>query len=151
MSSSEVFEDHVISKDGTRIAYLRRGSGPAIVLVQAPWAQPTTTPTSLASSLRNPRYTLPIDEDAGQDLNFTIAPTIARNVEDLEAVLEEAGGWSMVLGLSSGAMITLEAAKTLERMKRAAAYEPPFYPGGISHEGIRELNSRLRGAIFRPL
>ena len=52
-------------------------------------------------------------------------------------------GASRVFGLSSGAVITLEAARTLPRITHAAVYEPPFYPGGISHPGIRQLNTEI--------
>ena len=48
-----------------------------------------------------------------------------------------------VFGLSSGAMIVLEAARTLPRVTQAAVYEPPFYPDGISHDGIRQLNAEI--------
>ena len=52
-------------------------------------------------------------------------------------------GASRVFGLSSGAMITLEAAGTLTQVSRVAVYEPPFYPEGISHEGIQQLNAEI--------
>jgi len=48
-----------------------------------------------------------------------------------------------VFGLSSGAVIALEAARTLDRVTRAAVYEPPFYAEGISHDGIRQLNTDI--------
>lgn len=67
---------------------------------------------------------------------------IARDVEDVDAMLTETGA-DRVFGLSSGAMITLEAARTLPRIVRAAVYEPPFYSDGISHEGIRRLNAEI--------
>lgn len=74
--------------------------------------------------------------------DYNAAHEIARDVEDVEAVLEEAGA-SLVFGLSSGAMIDLEAVRTLPRVTRAAVYEPPFYPDGISHDGIRQLNLQI--------
>ena len=55
-------------------------------------------------------------------------------------------------GLSSGAMITLEAARTLPRVTRAAVYEPPFYPGGMALDKIVKFNDEvLRGDIASAL
>lgn len=67
---------------------------------------------------------------------------IARDVEDIDAIIAETGA-VQVFGLSSGAIITLEAARTLPQITRASVYEPPFYPDGISHDGIRQLNTEI--------
>lgn len=76
---------------------------------------------------------------------------IARDVEDVDAVLVATGA-SRVFGLSSGAVITLEAARALPRVASAAVYEPPFYDTGISHEGIRQLNAEIdRGDLASAL
>ena len=72
--------------------------------------------------------------DAGHD--------IARDVEDIDAILAETGA-RYVFGLSSGAVITLEAARTLDRVAKAAVFEPPFYADGISHAGIKRLNAEI--------
>lgn len=77
--------------------------------------------------------------------------TIAQDVEDLDAVLAHTAA-TQVFGLSSGAVIALEAARALPRVSRAAVYEPPFYAAGISHHGIQQLNADLdRGDLASAL
>lgn len=63
-------------------------------------------------------------------------------MEDVDAVLAEVGA-SRVFGLSSGAMIALEAARTLPRITRAAVYEPPFYAGGVPHDRIAQFHTEV--------
>jgi pimeloyl-ACP methyl ester carboxylesterase len=48
-------------------------------------------------------------------------------VEDLGALIDEAGGAAFVYGKSSGAVLALEAARKLPtKIKKLALYEPPF-------------------------
>jgi pimeloyl-ACP methyl ester carboxylesterase len=76
---------------------------------------------------------------------------IARDVEDVDAIMTATGATG-VFGLSSGAMIALESARTLPRVRRVAVYEPPFYDEGISREGVRRLNSEIeRGELGAAL
>lgn len=133
----------VTSADGTRIGYLTEGSGPGIVLVQGAMADVHAyrrLASALASSFtvhsaeRRGRGISPRPYDAGHD--------IARDVEDVDAVLAATGS-SAVFGLSSGAVITLEAARTLDRVGTVVLYEPPFSPDGIAQDGVRRLGAEL--------
>ena len=49
-----------------------------------------------------------------------------REVEDIAALLSEAGGTAFVWGMSSGAVLALEAANCLSGIKKLALYEAPF-------------------------
>jgi pimeloyl-ACP methyl ester carboxylesterase len=52
---------------------------------------------------------------------------VEREVEDIEALIDEAGGSACVYGLSSGAALALEAANKLpSKVSKVALYEPPF-------------------------
>jgi pimeloyl-ACP methyl ester carboxylesterase len=51
---------------------------------------------------------------------------VEREVEDLQAVLDEAGGSAFVWGPSSGAVLALDAANRLSGIKKLALYEAPF-------------------------
>ncbi|MFD9735200.1 alpha/beta fold hydrolase [Umezawaea sp. NPDC059074] len=131
------------SRDGTRIGFTRSGNGPGLVLVQGAMADLhayDTLATALSSS-----FTVYAADRRGRGLSpklFDSHHTITRDVEDIDAILAATGA-TRVFGLSSGAVITLEAARTLDRIKRIALYEPPFYPAGISHSGIQRLNSEI--------
>lgn len=56
----------------------------------------------------------------------TLPYTVEREIEDLAAVIEEAGGSAAVLGMSSGAVLALDAAAHGVPITRLAVYEPPF-------------------------
>ncbi|HVV09440.1 alpha/beta hydrolase [Amycolatopsis sp.] len=52
--------------------------------------------------------------------------SVEREVEDLQSMLQEAGGSAFVYGASSGAGLALEAAKHLSGITKLVVYEPPF-------------------------
>jgi pimeloyl-ACP methyl ester carboxylesterase len=143
MINNDIVEGYVSSLDGTRIGFLRQGSGPGVVLIQGAMAdihaysrlaaELSTTHTVITAERRG-RGISPRPYDAHHD--------IARDVEDIDAILAATGATS-IFGLSSGAVITLEAARTLDRVERAIVYEPPFYRDGISREDIARLNAEV--------
>ena len=133
----------VTSRDGTSIGYLRQGSGPGIVLVQGAMADvhaysdlaaALSTSFTVISAERRGRGLSPRPYDRGHDL--------ARDVEDLAAVMAATGATSL-FGLSSGAVIALEATRTLEQVERAVVYEPPFYADGVDRAGITRLHADI--------
>ena len=143
MGGREPSEEYVTSQDGTRIGFLRRGTGPGIVLVQG--AMGTAYSFDQLAQCLATTFTVYTPDRRGRGMSakpYDSKHNIAREVEDVEAILMETGA-SQVFGLSSGAMITLEAARTLPQVTRAAVYEPPFYRDGISHNGIRQLNAEI--------
>ncbi|MEV1048709.1 alpha/beta hydrolase [Streptomyces sp. NPDC049916] len=134
---------HVTSLDGTRIGFTKSGTGPGLVLVQGAMADLHAYDT-LAQTLA-PSFTVYAMDRRGRGTSpktYTPAHTLDRDVEDIDAVLAHTGA-NLVFGLSSGAVITLEAARTLHRVTAAALFEPPFYPHGISRTGIKRLNTEI--------
>lgn len=137
----------VTSRDGTRIGYLHQGRGPAVVLVQGAMADVHAyrdLATALAAS-----HTVIRAERRGRGLSprvFDEGHRIERDVEDLAAVMEATGART-VFGLSSGAVIALEAARTLDLVERAVAYEPPFYDD--DEHGPRHGQRLDRAAVAR--
>jgi pimeloyl-ACP methyl ester carboxylesterase len=51
---------------------------------------------------------------------------VEREIEDLEALIKQAGGSAFVCGLSSGAALALEAANRGLAIRKLALYEAPF-------------------------
>nr|WP_269329147.1 alpha/beta hydrolase [Kineosporia babensis] len=122
---------------------MRRGQGPGILLVQG--AMGTAHTYDQLSQALSSHFTVYALDRRGRGLSprpYEQQHTIARDVEDIDVFLEHTGS-SFVYGLSSGAVITLEATRTLPRITRAAVYEPPFYRDGISLEGVRRLNAEI--------
>lgn len=116
----------VISKDGTPIAFDQSGQGPAIILVAGALGTRCDA-TSLAAVLA-PHFTVFAYDRRGRGESGDTAPyAVEREVEDIEALINEAGGSAFVFGHSSGAVLALEAARLLPtKVAKLAVYEPPF-------------------------
>jgi pimeloyl-ACP methyl ester carboxylesterase len=116
----------VLSKDGTAIAFDQSGQGPVVILV-APALSDRSGTTQLAASL-SPHFTvINYDRRGRGDSGDTKPYTVEREIEDLAALIDEAGGSVFVFGQSSGAVLALEATSKLPtRIKKQALFEPPF-------------------------
>jgi pimeloyl-ACP methyl ester carboxylesterase len=116
----------VRSKDGTSIAFDQSGEGPALILVEGASATRADA-RSLAAALA-PYFTVfAYDRRARGDSGDTRPYAVEREVEDIEALIDEAGGSAFVFGHSSGAVLALEAARLLPtKIIKLAVYEPPF-------------------------
>jgi len=135
--------EDVTSADGTSIGLLRRGSGPGVVLVQGAGGDARNY-DELAEALAA-QFTVLVPDRRGRGMSprpYDGTHDIARDVEDVDAVLAATGA-DRVFGLSSGAMIALEAARTLPRVARTAVYEPPFRRGGLPATGVRRLGAEI--------
>jgi pimeloyl-ACP methyl ester carboxylesterase len=115
------------SKDGTTIAYEKSGSGPALVLVDGALCSREMGPgRDLATALAD-RYTVYVYDRRGRgDSGNTEPYAVQREIEDLEAVINAAGGDVFVAGQSSGGALVLEAAASGVPMKKIASYEAPY-------------------------
>jgi pimeloyl-ACP methyl ester carboxylesterase len=116
----------VFSKDGTAIAFDRSGQGPAIILVTGAIAARSDA-APLAASL-SPHFTVFAYDRRGRGESGDTPPyVVEREIEDLDALITEAGGSAFVFGHSSGAVLALEAARLFPaRITKLAVYEPPF-------------------------
>ena len=116
----------VTSADGTLIAYDRSGQGPALILVTGALATRATA-VGVAAKLGAHFKVFAYDRRGRGDSGDTPPYAVAREVEDLAALIHEAGGTAFVFGHSSGAVLALEAAQRLKAsIPRLAVYEPPF-------------------------
>lgn len=126
--------DTVQSADGTRIAYEKVGTGPALVLVDGALCSRDFGPCrSLANHLAD-RFTVYFYDRRGRGGSGDTPPySPAREYEDLDAVIRAAGGTACVTGFSSGAALALQAAASGVAMRRLASYEAPYV-------GLTEVN-----------
>ena len=115
------------SKDGTEIAYERAGSGPAVVLVDGALCYREFGPARDVSKALEDSYTVYIYDRRGRGESGDTQPYAAeREIEDLAAVIDAAGGDAYVMGQSSGAGLALIAAASGVTMRKLASYEAPF-------------------------
>ena len=116
----------VLSRDGTAIAFDLSGQGPALILVDGATVT-RLAEASLAAALA-PHFTVFAYDRRGRGESGDRAPyAVEREVEDIDALIAEAGGSAFVFGHSSGAVLALEAACLLPtRITKLTLYEPPF-------------------------
>jgi pimeloyl-ACP methyl ester carboxylesterase len=116
----------VTSIDGTTIAYDRRGNGPAVIVVDGALCL-RQSKQELAELLAS-GFTVYNYDRRGRGDSGDIRPYgVAREIEDIAALIGEAGGSASLYGHSSGACLALEAAAQLgDRVTRLAMYEAPY-------------------------
>jgi len=137
---------HVESKDGTSIAFERSGQGPAVVVVGGVLADHSQQ-APLAALLAERFTVFNYDRRGHGESGFTEPYAAEREFEDLEAVLDEAGGPAFVYGTSGPGIEALYAAawRLAPKMKKLALWEPPFILDGSrpKPEHYRERLSSL--------
>ncbi|MEU8888767.1 alpha/beta hydrolase [Streptomyces sp. NPDC048442] len=115
----------VISRDGTPLAYERTGEGEPLILVGGAFS--TGTAEGPLAGLLAPRFSVVTYDRRGRGDSGDTAPyAVAREVEDLAALVEEVGGSACLYGMSSGGALVLRAAAAGLNVPRVAVYEPPF-------------------------
>lgn len=121
----------VQSKDGTTIAFDARGDGQPLILIDGATSYRGVNPTNaevgqlLADEFRVYAY-----DRRGRGESTDTAPyAVQREIEDLAALMAEAGAPAVVFGWSSGAVLALDAAEAGLPISRLALFEPPFVVG----------------------
>ncbi|WP_370950006.1 alpha/beta fold hydrolase [Amycolatopsis sp. cg5] len=115
------------SADGTTIAYSKVGSGRPVILVDGAMCFRGMGPLDALAAVLAPDYTVYTYDRRGRGESGDTAPySVEREVEDLDALIKEAGGSANVFGCSSGAVLALEAATRGLAIEKLALYEPPF-------------------------
>jgi len=117
----------VVSRDGTVIAYDQVGRGPPVILVVGALCTRTLGPSvKLAPRLAAHFTVFAYDRRGRGDSGRSSAYEVEREIEDLEALIREAGGSACVFGHSSGAVLALNAAERGLPISKLALYEAPF-------------------------
>ena len=134
-----------ISKDGTEVAYDKRGQGPAVILVDGALCYRSFGPMAQLAELLAPHFTVYTYDRRGRgDSGDTQPYSLAREVEDIEALIKEAGGAAFVFGTSSGGCLALEAAITLgNKTKKLAMYEAPYNSEKAAQQAWKEYRQQL--------
>jgi pimeloyl-ACP methyl ester carboxylesterase len=117
----------VRSSDGTPIAYEEHGDGPPVILVDGALCHRASGPSrSLAEHLAGDFTVIAYDRRGRGDSGDTGPYAVEREVEDIQALVEAAGGWAYACGVSSGAVLALDAAERTPGIEKLALYEPPL-------------------------
>jgi pimeloyl-ACP methyl ester carboxylesterase len=139
----------VTSKDGTPIAFDRVGQGPALILVDGAMCYRAAGPMPKLAPLLAPHFTVYAYDRRGRgDSGDTPPYALEREVEDLEALIDEAGGSAFLYGASSGAVLSLEAANALgSKVRKLVLYEAPLIVDGSRPPVPEGYPDRLRELV----
>jgi pimeloyl-ACP methyl ester carboxylesterase len=117
----------VRSMDGTTIAFDRFGEGPAVILVGGAFSYRAFPKMVQLAELLAERFTvINYDRRGRGDSGDTRPYAVEREIEDLDALVEAAGGSASLWGWSSGGVLALRAAAGGLNIDKLALYEPPF-------------------------
>lgn len=118
----------VTSKDGTTIAFDQKGHGPTLILITGALGFRLHPVMWELVDLLAPHFTvINYDRRGRGDSTDTQPYAVQREVEDIEALIDQVGSPAYLYGLSSGAMLALEAASKLPtKVTKVVMYEPPL-------------------------
>jgi pimeloyl-ACP methyl ester carboxylesterase len=136
----------VTSKDGTKIAFDQSGQGPVVILVDGA-LQYRAFDQGMAqlADLLAQHFTVVHYDRRGRGDSTDVQPyALEREIEDIEALINEAGGSAFVYGISSGAALAMEAAIRLgDKVKKLAMYEAPYNDDETARQAWREYTQQL--------
>jgi pimeloyl-ACP methyl ester carboxylesterase len=133
----------VTSQDGTKIAYDRQGQGPALIFVDG--ALCARGAKADLAALLAPHFTVYTYDRRGRgDSGDTLPYAAEREIEDIAALIGEAGGSASLYGHSSGAALALRAAIALgTAVPKLALYEAPYNDDPAAQQAWRTYLARL--------
>jgi pimeloyl-ACP methyl ester carboxylesterase len=117
------------STDGTQIAFTKGGNGPALVLVSGALSQRTLIGDTLLVPRLMEHYSVYTYDRRGRGESGDTKPyAVDREIEDIAALIDHAGGTAYLFGVSSGAALSLRAAAKLgaAKVSKLALYDPPY-------------------------
>ena len=137
----------VMSNDGTKIAYDKDGQGSAVILVEGAMGV-RASGSRLARLLASAFTVYHYDRRGRGDSTDTKPYSVEKEVEDIAALIEVAGGSACLYGISSGAALALEAAIKLgNKVEKLAVYEIPYDSSEIGIPAWREYRTKLMELI----
>jgi pimeloyl-ACP methyl ester carboxylesterase len=142
----------VTSKDGTAIAFEQSGKGPAIILVGGAFEQRAmnSATAQLAALPRLAQHFTVIhyDRRGRGDSTDTQPYAVAREIEDIEALINAAEGPAFVFGISSGAALAFEATLALgDKVQKLAMYEAPYNDDEAARQAWRNYRKQLNEVL----
>jgi pimeloyl-ACP methyl ester carboxylesterase len=139
------------SADGTQIAYEARGTGAALVIVEGALCHRTMGVSAALTEALEDRFTVFAYDRRGRGESGAGATpwSLEREIDDLQAVIDAAGGHAHAFGASSGGALCLEAARRGVAIDRLAVYEVPFIVDGTHAPNPIDLPQRIAGMVDR--
>lgn len=117
----------IFSRDVTPIAFKKTGAGPVVILVDGAFCSSNFGPMPKLAPLLEKHFTvITYDRRARGESGDTKPYNVKREIEDIDALIQEAGGSAYLFSISSGAILAIHAAAAGLNIKKLALFEPPF-------------------------
>jgi pimeloyl-ACP methyl ester carboxylesterase len=127
----ETAQGTVRSPDGTTLAFERSGDGPPLVMVDPALGYSGFDNIRELGERLATDFSVYTYDRRGRGRSGDTSPyAVEREVEDLAALITEAGAPAFVYGFSSGALLALHAAAMKVPIRKLALFEPPVRPEG---------------------
>jgi pimeloyl-ACP methyl ester carboxylesterase len=142
----------VTSHDGTTIAFERTGGGPPLIFVDGALMVRGGESRPELAALLAPHFTVYSYDRRGRGASSDTLPYAAeREIDDLAALIDRAGGRAHLAGFSSGACLALEAAAALGpgAVATVVAYEAPWNDDPAAQEPWSDYLAGLDAALRR--
>jgi len=138
----------VTSIDGTKIVYDKVGKGQALILVAGAFSYRKFPGQVQLANLLGEHFTVYNYDRRGRGDSGDTQPYVTtREIEDLKAMIDEAGGSAYVWGLSSGAVLALQAAANGANITKLALHEPPFVVDAADRKPPEDFVQHVKGLI----
>jgi pimeloyl-ACP methyl ester carboxylesterase len=139
----------LLSADGTTIAFDEKGAGPALILVDGALTTRTSgQKAALVDLLASRLRVYSFDRRGRGDSGDTPPYAVEKEIEDIEALIDHAGGSAFLYGHSSGACLVLEAALRLgPKARKLALYEAPYEDAPADQPAWTEYLRQLAEAL----
>jgi pimeloyl-ACP methyl ester carboxylesterase len=137
------------SKDGTTLAYDVHGSGPELIYITGASCFRSFKPILQDVREFAKEFTVYNYDRRGRgDSGDTLPYSLEREVEDIEAMIDAAGGRAYLYGHSSGAVLALEAALRLgEKVRKAVLYDASYVHDETEKAEYGQLRQRTQNLL----
>ena len=135
----------VLSKDGVDIAYDKQGVGPTVILIDGALSFRLFGPMPELAKLLATNFTVVNYDRRGRGDSGDKKPyALEREIEDIQALVDNSGGAAFLYGVSSGACLAIEATIKLDqKVRKLAIYDPPYREDENSRAEWSEYNRQL--------
>jgi pimeloyl-ACP methyl ester carboxylesterase len=134
----------VVSQDGTKIAYDRQGRGAVLILVLGALNK-RGSGKKLDRALSDDFTVISYDRRGRGDSGDTEPYVIEKEIDDIEALIDELGGSALLYGHSSGGVLALLATQKLgKKVAGLAVYEIPYNGDPAAQAASEEYRKTIR-------
>ena len=136
------------SRDGTTIAFTKRGSGPPLIIVDGAFCYRENGPATELAKVLAQHFTVFTYDRRGRGESADTAPyAVEREIDDLRTLTREAGVTPFAVGISSGGALLLQAAASGVGVKKMVLYEPPYLAGPNGPRSLEDARNRLQSFV----